>query len=257
MKKNLLFIGFITAMFFSSCSYYHPSIMFKAKKSYEYDALVDSLSKEYIIRKNDLLKFDIYSKDGYKLVDVTSNERLELSKNVNEVSLYLVESNGEVNLPVAGRVTLENLTVREAQEKLKKKYSEFYINPYVLLSVENKRVVVFTGEGKEAKVVVLKNENTTLIEILGLAGGISSQGKAKEIKIIRNVGQENVKVFNVDLSTIEGIQLAGTIIHPNDVIYVRPTFNLFRETITEIAPILSIFTATLSLIVTWRIFNNQ
>ena len=64
---------------------------------------------------------------------------------------------------------------------------------------------VFPGAGGEGKVVNLENENTTLIEALALAGGITNTGKANKIKVIRG-DLRNPKVMLVDLSTIEGMK---------------------------------------------------
>ncbi len=230
--------------------------MFKAKKGFVFDALTDSTNLQYTIAPNDILNFKIYSKDGYKLVDVTTFENFENNQYLDEQSTYVVEQDGQVKLPVIGRVNLNGYSLKEAEMHLESKYSEYYINPFVQLSIANKRVVVFTGEGHNGRVVPLKNENTTLIEALGLAGGISKYARSREIYVLRDINGET-QVYNIDLSRMDGVQHAGMIMQANDVIYVRPSFNFIRESLEEISPLLSLVASTLGLLISWQILRNQ
>ena len=62
-----------------------------------------------------------------------------------------------------------------------------------------KRVIVFPGNGSDAKVIPLTNNNTTLTEAIAMAGGITDRGRANHIKVMRRVGSER-KVYKIDLS---------------------------------------------------------
>ncbi len=55
-------------------------------------------------------------------------------------------------------------------------------------------------------------------------------------------------VYEMDLSTIEGLAYADIIIQPNDIIYVEPLPLIAREIVTEIAPVVTLLTTTLLLI---------
>lgn len=63
--------------------------------------------------------------------------------------------------------------------------------------------MVFTGRGS-GHVVPLDNEGMSLIEVLGLAGGITGS-KAYRVKLIRG-DLRNPQVFLINLSTIEGMK---------------------------------------------------
>ena len=151
-----------------------------------------------------------------------------------------------MKLPIIGRVSLKGMTVREAELFLEEKYSGFYIKPFLLLNVSNRRVIVFPGAPGDAKVVPLLNDNTTLIEALALAGGISQNGKAKKIKLIRG-NLSNPEIYLIDLSTIEGMKQANLVLQANDIIYIEPRLNIAKGVISEITPILSIITTALVL----------
>ncbi|HVA98234.1 MAG TPA: polysaccharide biosynthesis/export family protein, partial [Bacteroidia bacterium] len=177
-------------------------MMLKTGKAYQYDKLNDSLSpKEYKISPNDIINFRIYTNDGFKLIDLTSLNSTGPSTSSAAASLnptYLVENDGFIKLPVIGRIKIAGLTIREAELMLEEKFTKYYVKPFVLLSITNMRVIIFPGEPGAAKVIPLVNNNTTLLEALALSGGISENGKAWKIKLIRG-NAENYKVYLIDL----------------------------------------------------------
>lgn len=254
MRKLLLLSGFL--FFMSSCSWLNPSIMLKTGKNYQYAQSPDSSkSADYRISGNDILEFNIYSNDGFKLVDLTSLNSTNTGFRFDTGLEYLVESDGYVKLPILGRTLIKGYTIREAETFLEEKYASFYIKPYVVLSVKNKRVIVFPGSPGDAKVIPLRNNNTTLIEALALAGGIASDGKARMVKLIRKVNGTD-EVYLIDLSKIEGIRLANTVLQANDIIYVEPRRRYASRFLQEVAPIVSLITSAYVLYTYSRIVSK-
>ena len=223
--------------------------MLKTGKGYTYDKLIDSThSKNYKISPNDLLKFRFFSNDGFKLIDLTSLNQVNRDYQMNTENEYLVEQDGYVKLPILCLTKLSGYTIREAEAMLEEEFSKYYISPYVLLEVTNKRVIVFPGNSGDAKVIPLVNNNTTLIEALALAGGISDDGKAKKVKLIRTITDEKSSVYLIDLSTISGIKEANMILQANDIIYVEPRKKYTSKLVQEIAPIISLLTSAFIII---------
>ena len=220
MRKLLYLFGLL--VFFSSCGWLNPSIMLKTGRGYKYDQNPDSAKvADYKISANDILEFSIYSNDGFKLVDLTSLNSANMGYRFTSGIEYLVESDGNVKLPIVGRTKLSGYTIREAEIFLEGKYSSFYVGPYVIMTVTNKRVIIFPGSAGDAKIIPLLNDNTTLIEALALAGGIADDGKARMVKLIRQNGT-NHDVYLIDLSEIQGIKDASMVLQANDIIYVEP-----------------------------------
>ena len=246
MLKLLFLVGIV--LFLYSCGWINPSIMLKTGKEYKYSQNPDSSkASNYKISPNDILEFSMYSNDGFKLVDLTSLNSANVGYRFETDIQYLVESDGTVKLPVLGRMKLIGYTIREAESLLEEKYASFYVRPYVIMSVSNKRVIVFPGSAGDAKVIPLQNNNTTLIEAIALAGGIADDGKAKMVKLIR---QNNDKhdIFLIDLSKIEGIKQGSMVLQANDIIYVEPRKKYASRFIQEVAPIVSILTSIFVLI---------
>ena len=244
-KLNFLFIIFI-AVCLSSCQIFQPSVMLRTKKGFKYSAQTDSVLTEYKITANDRLQFRLFSNDGFKLIDIANSA--QGNQNVITTSLqYLVEFDGTVKFPILGRVPVSNMTLREAELMLEEKFANYYNKPFVMLSITNQRVTMFPGSEGTAKVISLTNQNTTLFEALAQAGGISSNGKARKIKLIRG-DLQNPQIFLIDLSTIEGMKEADLVLQANDIIYVEPTFSVTRELLAELTPIVSLISSIVSVI---------
>jgi polysaccharide export outer membrane protein len=240
MKKLFLFL--IAVLLLSGCRLLRPDIMLKTPRNYTYSPIKDSISiKESKISPNDIFEFRLFSNDGFKLIDLTS-----LNGNVNlsqaSVLQYLIENDGTVKLPVLGSVKLSGFTIREAENFLESKYSQYYVKPFVLLKITNKRVIIFPGAGGTAKVLPITNNNTTLIEAIALAGGLPEYAKAYKIKVIRGDPQKPT-VYLIDLSTISGIASGSMVVQANDIIYVEPRIRFSSEVLKEIEPVLSLVTS--------------
>lgn len=249
MRKLLYFLLLVSI---TGCGVINPSIMLKTKDNYQYSTLKDtSGNKEYRIAPNDIIDFKLFTNDGFKLIDLTFASERAVRNDFD----YLVDVDGTVKLPVLGRILLKGLTAREAELMLEEKFANFYIDPFVVLTVNNRRVIVFPGSPGDAKVIPLRNNNTTLMEALALAGGISENGKARKIKLIReNQGKPDQPfVYLIDLSTIEGLKYTGLVLQANDLIYVEPRKNIAGQILREVTPVLSLITSALLI---YSIFNR-
>jgi polysaccharide export outer membrane protein len=241
MRKLLLLLGI--CLLFTGCGWLNPNIMLKTPKGFQYTKFSDSMdSKVYKISPNDLIEFTLYSNDGFKLVDLTSlnesNRGFRLENNIE----YLIQTDGTCKLPILGNIKLGGLTIKETELLLQEQYSAHYIKPYVMVKILNKRCIVFPGSAGDAKVIPLRNANTTLIEAIALAGGVADDGKARQVKLIRRNNDKH-DIYLIDLSKIEGIQKATMVVQANDIIYIEPRRKISSKIVQELAPIVSILTS--------------
>jgi len=243
--KFLLFLAVIVVSL-NSC-FINSNLMLKTDKNYVFDTIPETPPSEYRISPNDIMSFKIFTNDGFEVVSMAAgiNDNGGANRTMFRNTLnYFIQSDGTTRLPELGVVNLKGYTVREAEFYLETRYAENYVKPFVQIEIINKRVIVFPGNGTEAKVVNLENNNTTLMEAIALAGGIPARGKAAHIKIIRKSdipGQR--KVFEVDLSTIEGLKHCDMIVQANDYIYVEPVPQIANEILRDVAPIVSLISS--------------
>ena len=224
------------------------------------DSLINNVT-QFILSPSDIVEFRLFTNKGWKAVDNLVSAAQGQGAGVNRAMQrdnlsYLIEADSTIKLPGLGdSINIVGKTIREAEKYLESIYSEYYVEPFVQLKVQNKRAIVFPGNGGDARIVPLINNNTTLMEVLGAANGISSRGQARMIKLIRKINGER-KVFLIDLSTIEGVKYTDMIIQSNDYIYIEPRPEIAREVLTDIAPIVSIVTSAIVLYSAFKTFNQ-
>lgn len=261
--RNLLFFGLIIS---ASCTYYKRDILFKAKKEKNEEFFKNGtqakVGHNYVISKGDYIEFQIFTNKGEILVDPTS----EFAKQISGASgassgsriKYLVQSDGRINLPILGMVKIDSLTNHQCDSVLSKLYSKYYLEPYIISKVLNRRVFVLgtggsagggaqgsSGGGAGARVVLLENENISLVELLAQVGGPSVYSHANRIKIIRG-DLKNPLIMSFDLTHWDSFQKSEMTILPNDIVYIEPgrrrTFDFLRDVATLTTFVSTFFT---------------
>jgi len=246
---KLLGVMLLAGLFLSGCTI-NRDIMFKTGDGYDFASLEDIGSSEYRIAPNDLITFQLFSNEGERLNQMTAGSadnkvvgNQNMMNQQNQIA-YLVRQDGILELPEVGDIRLEGLTIEAAERLLEEAYSSYYNRPYVVIRVTNKRVLMFPGESGRALVITLENMNTSLLEVMALAGGIGSRANASKVKLIRRTEEGN-KVYQMDLSTVDGLSDAQLVVQANDIIYVEPLPQLARELGESLSPLtalLSTFT---------------
>lgn len=254
MKRYLIFLIFLASIFtFSSCGV-NSYVMFKTKKD---EVITENIpmspSDYYRLAVNDKISFLIFTEDGKRIIDMgasvsedgssSGGAQLTRGKDIE----YLIQKDGRAELPMIGWIELEGLSIIEVQDKLKELFSAYYVNPFIQVHVTNRRVLVFPGSGGTAKVVPIINDNMTLMEAIASAGGITERGRAKKVKIMR-LTDSGREVYQIDLSTIDGLMYADMVVQSNDYIYVEPTKQLSREFLKEVTPIVSLLSSAILII---------
>jgi polysaccharide export outer membrane protein len=219
--------------------------MFKTKRNYPFeDASKLPESREYKISINDELTLQITPNKGSTLLDGAEQAGM---KGINAT----VDFDGMVKLPILGRIKIANLTVREAEFLLEDYLRAYYVDPYVTITIQNKRVILFSGAAGSARVVPLRYQNMNLLEVLASAGGIPATGKAHRIKVIRG-DLKNPQIFLIDLSRIENLKKSDLIVQGDDIIYVDFRNDYAQNLLNRIGPTIGL----LNLGVTTYFFLN-
>ncbi len=225
--------------------------MFQTEKDADYLVKgIEAAEENYVIRINDYIEMNVYTNDGELIIDPNYTLRKEIGAQRGgsglETPKYLVQIDGYADLPMIGKVKLDGLTLSKAKELLENKYSAFYEKPYVYVKLISKRVIVLGAMG--GHVIPLENENMSILEVIALAGGPDSYSKMFNIRLIRG-NFHDPEVYEINLSTIEGMQKANMGIKPNDVVYVEPVRKVVQETARDITPLLAVITSMLTLYV--------
>jgi polysaccharide export outer membrane protein len=261
MKINRFILIILLLPLIYSCKVYRQNIMFRT----DYEYIVDSVrqanqeaDKNFVIAKNDYISIKVYTHGGERLIDPDFELRKSLNMNIQQMQQqeekYLVRDNGYAFLPMIGDIKLDGYTIRQADSVLSIAFEKFYYGVYVNTKILNKRVVVLGALG--GKVIPLENDNISVIEAVAMYGGVSSDSKAQNIRLIRG-DLKNPDVSIIDLSTIEGMKKATLSVEPNDVIYIEPVKRILPQTLQDIFPVISVVSTMLSLLVLVATLNRR
>lgn len=253
MKQRFyLFLVLGLLLTVQSCKLFYPNIMFQ-QKDYQYFELAKKEVEEYVIEPGDQFTLKAYARDGFKLIDVLGNGPGNIGNNTAGIA-FLVDNEGFANLPIVGEFYVKGFTESELERTLAEKYSNLFVDPYVVVTVINRRAFVF--KGSTAVVVVLNEAPTNLFEVIAKSGGIGADLKSYKIKIIRG-DLKNPQISIVDLSSIEGMRNADLIVQSNDIIYIEPRRRPASDVLKELAPVFAWASTILTTIALIKTFSGK
>jgi len=214
-----LILGFF--LVFASCSNRQYQALFEQKKP-----ISDTLSQtnnigvtNYRIKSQDILQIRNLQ-NSKSIIDInpggTSNTQTAGS---GTGDTFQVEVDGTVALTGLGHVQVAGLTRFEAQKLIEDLYRKNFLrDPIIEVKIINLKVTVL-GEIKAQGEFPLTKDKTTLVELIGEAGGLAETANETKIEIIRG-GRKNPRVTVIDLSNIQSINDPKAVLQNGDVIYI-------------------------------------
>ncbi|MFD1467658.1 polysaccharide biosynthesis/export family protein [Hymenobacter caeli] len=133
---------------------------------------------------------------------------------------YLVDSNGEINLPTIGKIKMTGLTKEEAADKITTIVGKSAKSPIVTVRFLNFRVTVI-GEVNRPATFTVPSEKINVLEALGLAGDMTGYGRRDDVLIIRE--KNNVRTTTrINLNNKSVLNSPFFYLQQNDIVYVEP-----------------------------------
>jgi polysaccharide export outer membrane protein len=229
--RILYFICFVSIVVFgSSCSYKQNQILFEKKAS---PAVIDTTSQKpvivsYRIQPQDILQIRNLQNLKY-IVDEVPTTSLAGANNTAAVQgqTFQVEEDGTVALPAIGHIQVAGLTRTQATKLIEDLYRKNLLkDPIIELKVVNLKVTLL-GEVKTPGNFPIVKDNTTLVEVIGQAGGLTPAANEKNVKIIRGKNKsQNVEI--IDLSDLSSLSDPRTYLQNGDIIYIAQNKRAIR-----------------------------
>ena len=136
-----------------------------------------------------------------------------------QVSGFLVDKDGFIELPMLGKIKLLGLTTMEARETVRQKAAVYFKEPTVQVRYANFKITVL-GEVAKPAPYILPNEKVSILDALGLAGDLTVFGKRENVLLIReNKGKKEFYRFNLNSS--ESFKSPAFYLQQNDIVYVE------------------------------------
>ncbi|WP_286849793.1 MULTISPECIES: polysaccharide biosynthesis/export family protein [Sphingobacterium] len=220
--------GLVLALFtaavliFSSCGSRKNMVYLQADSTQLNNIYEQNIPK---IQPNDILTIVVTAADPkvtmpFNPISMMPNGNLTQQTDLALRPTYTVDNNGNVLLPILGKVRIAGLTRTEAIEKLRAELERYIKDPGVNINFNNFRVSVL-GEVARPGSFVLPTERVTVLEALGMAGDMTIRGVRENVMLIREVDGKKA-VHRLDLTKQDVLNSPYYYLIQNDVVYVEP-----------------------------------
>jgi len=180
------------------------------------------------IQTDDILSVSIQTADPYSTQSLTMGNLQSAavgnttagSTGSQTIAGYLVDSQGNIELPIIGKVHVAGLTTEQSRELIRDKASEFYKKPSVNIRFANFKITIL-GEVNKPGTYVISNEKVNLLDALGQAGDLTIYGKRENVTLIRRYDTGKRELVHLDLTNSQILNSPYYYLRQNDYIYVE------------------------------------
>lgn len=177
-----------------------------------------------VIQTDDILSIVIQTSDPQ--TSHIMNQGVAISNSASgasaaAISGYLVDKNGNVELPLIGLVKLAGLTTEQARDVIRTKTESLYKTPTVQVRFANFKVTVM-GEVNRPSTYTMPNEKVTILDAIGLAGDLTIYGRRDNIEVGRTNAEGKQVIARLNLNSTDIFQNPYFYLKQNDWIYVEP-----------------------------------
>lgn len=164
---------------------------------------------------------DIFSQTAANYTTTDGSQVSNQSTTISEkYSLYIIDKNGEIEMPIIGKLKLAGLSTLEATDLIKQRLSEHVQDPIVRVELANFRVNVL-GEVTTPGAKTVKTERYSIFDAIADAGDLTIYGKRENVMLIRE--ENGTRTFHrIDLTDANIVNSPYFYLKQNDVLYIEP-----------------------------------
>ncbi len=249
MKKITPFIAFVVLLV--SCSTQKELSYLNNLDEVGGEAYFDMEVPDYKVQPGDLLYVSVKAQTPEGSLTEMLNDRTGVSSSyiASEASQYVmgysIAADGSVRVPLLGKIPVTGLAVSEIGDLFQTKVDSLFRHAYVEVRLLSYKFTVL-GEVRTPGSFVNYNDQLTVLEAIGRAGGITETGTKEKILVVRPVGDKTF-TYHIDLQDKSLLSSPAYFITPNDVIIVQPNpRKVFSINLPTISFILTALTSTVS-----------
>lgn len=195
------------------------------------DTQLKPLNTEYeaVIKKDDRLTIVVSGPDkmvcapyNLTLNEMSSTGSLGNGSNPEQMTLgYLVDSNGDIDFPILGKIHVEGMTRNDLVNYLTAEIGKDVKEPVVYVAFRNYKITVL-GEVRNPGTYTIDSEKINILQALGYAGDLNLTAQRQDILLLREVDGV-ITHHRIDLKDKEILESPYFYLQQNDVIYVLPS----------------------------------
>lgn len=237
--------------FLSSCGYYKRFTYLQTTPPNRPDSLYVNTILQYKLQPADILFVKIQSLDEtitklFSSEGVSSTSTLAGSAGGGMyLTGYSVDLDGNVTLPVLGKVHVAGLSMQEVKQKVQLLAETFVKDAQAEVKLVSFKISML-GEVNKPGQVTIFNDKANIFEAISQAGDISYNGNRRKVTIIRNFNNTS-KTIKVDLTQRDILSSPQYYLMPNDIVYVEPLKSTaFRLRVSDYSIFLTLITSTIT-----------
>lgn len=249
----LLLSSIIFSLMFTSCANYKQVRYFQDIPDTLQSPPMEVVHQPYVepkIKPNDILNVNITTLDPNATV-VFKQSISQESEQDNGIG-YMVNRNGQIDLPVVGLVEVAGLTTYEATRVIRDEVAKYYKKPVVNIQFGN---FYFTalGDVRLPGRYYVTNEKVSIVDAIGMASDLQVTGRRDNVMLIREEDGKK-KFVRFDLNSSDVFKSPYYYLKSGDVIYVEPNKAKAKGAIMDstrdryISYLVSVLSITISLV---------
>ena len=233
LKNALAFFDAVMAMSFCTCNSSKDVLYFQDLKAGDSVAMA-AIPVPVTVRPDDKISIVVNSRDPQlmalfnlprvnKQMSTVGQASSTNVSNGQDVMGYTVDSRGEIDFPVLGKIKVEGKTREEIGAYIKNELitKNLVKDPVVTVEFMNLCVSVL-GEVNSPGRYGIDRDKTTIIDALSMAGDLTINGNRNNVTVLRQDGDVQ-RVYAIDLTSGRDIYSSPAYyLQQNDVIYVEP-----------------------------------
>jgi len=248
--KRYFFILPFTILFFFSCSTSKQLTYLQDIDEAGPESFFPLEKPEYRIQKQDILyvRFITLNEEMNSILNMETGRQTNQMFQ-NETSLYIngytVNEEGNISIPIVGKINVVGKTIDEATAEIEVKSSEYLKDATLIVKLLSFKFSVL-GEVSRPGTFRNFNNQLTVLEAIAMAGDITDNGNREKILVLRPT-KEGTKTYRINLKKKDTLASEAFFLLPNDIVIVEPLESkIFRLNIPTVSFVLTTMFSTIS-----------
>ena len=145
------------------------------------------------------------------------------NNNSGSTATYTIDSNGNIDFPVMGKINIEGKTREEVAEYIKNELisRKLVLDPIVTVEYVNQEITILGEVNRPGKIGIDK-DYITIIDAIAEAGDLKIEGLRNNVTVLRQDG-DTQKTYEMNLTSAESVYSSPAFyLQQNDIVYVKP-----------------------------------
>jgi len=236
MKRILFLLSFVSVLMLTGC---------KTRESIVYLQDVPTADSTYTVNMGQKVRI----RPGDKISIIVNSSIPEMASTFNlsvpyrfvggqntsngqsQTAYYVVDDNGEIDIPVLGKLKVGEMTRHEIAEYVKSCLLQKELLKDAVVSVEYGNLAFSVlGEVQAPGRYTFDKDRVTILDAISMAKDLTINGRRDNVLVTRTDERGNQQTYRVDLRKAKKLYASPVYcVQQNDIIYVEPNINRVRQ----------------------------